>query len=153
MYGRVVEKHARHNLCFDDEGQEPDYENKKGRVVAWKNVALLSRLRKNLGRYLKDAEQLAAEGNYYYDIKKCGIGFHGDAERKKVIAFRLATGKCEPIQYQWFHKGVPVGNRAVIELEDRDLYVMSEKAVGTDWKKRNVPTLRHATGCPKFTKI
>lgn len=30
---------------------------------------------------------------------------------------------------------------------------MSEKAVGSDWKKKNIATLRHATGCEKFTKI
>jgi hypothetical protein len=109
MYGRVVSKHARHNLCFADDGQEPNYEDGKGRVVEWKSVPLLSTLRANLGKYLKGAEELAAEGNYYFDVKKCGIGFHGDSERKKVIAIRLATGKCEPIQYQWFLKGKPIG--------------------------------------------
>lgn len=114
---------------------------------------MLSTLRKNLGIYFKEAEKLEAEGNYYYDVKKCGIGFHGDGERKKVIALRLATGKCEPIHYQWFLKGVPIGKRAIVELEDRDVYIMSEKAVGSDWKKKNVATLRHATGCEKFTKI
>ena len=30
MKGRVVNKHARGNLCFADEGHEADYENKKG---------------------------------------------------------------------------------------------------------------------------
>ena len=30
---------------------------------------------------------------------------------------------------------------------------MSEKAVGSDWKKKNRFTLRHATGCAKFTTI
>jgi hypothetical protein len=32
------------------------------------------------------------------------------------------------------------------------MYVMSEKAVGFDWKKRIVPTLRHAAGCDKYIK-
>ena len=50
------------------------------------------------------------------------------------------------MHYQWFVKGDPIGKRAIIELEDRDLYVMSAKTVGTDWKKKIVPTLRHATG-------
>ena len=104
MYGRVVNKHARHNLCFDDEGQEPDYENGKGRVVAYKDVPLLRELRLALGKYLKEGETLAGEGNYYYDVDKCGIGFHGDAERKKVVAIRLCNGKCYPIEYQWFLK-------------------------------------------------
>lgn len=69
------------------------------------------------------------------------------------MAIRLCNGKCYPIEYQWFHKGKPVGKRAIIELEDGDLYVMSEKASGFDWKRQNVPTLRHATGVAKFTKI
>lgn len=29
---------------------------------------------------------------------------------------------------------------------------MSEKAVGFDWKKSSIFTLRHATGCDKYTK-
>ena len=40
-----------------------------------------------------------------------------------------------------------------IELNDGDMYVMSEKSVGFDWLKKVVPTLRHATGCDKFTVI
>jgi hypothetical protein len=30
-------------------------------------------------------------------------------------------------------------------LKPGDFYVMSEKAVGTDWMKKIIPTLRHAT--------
>ena len=31
---KVLNKHARHNLCFKDEDQESDYDNKKGTVVS-----------------------------------------------------------------------------------------------------------------------
>jgi hypothetical protein len=30
---------------------------------------------------------------------------------------------------------------------------MSEKAVGQDWKKKKICTLRHAAGCAKFLAI
>ena len=30
---------------------------------------------------------------------------------------------------------------------------MSEKAVGTDWKKSSIPTMRHAAGCKKYTNL
>jgi hypothetical protein len=43
----------------------------------------------------------------YYDVSKCGIGFHGDAERIKVIAIRL--GESMPLHYQWFQNSKPVG--------------------------------------------
>jgi len=68
---------------------------------------------------------LVAEGNYYFDSKKCGVKFHGDEERKKVIALRLSIGESPSIHYQWFLKNKPIGKRAVIPLEDGDVYVMS----------------------------
>ena len=30
---------------------------------------------------------LVAEANYYYDLEKCGIGYHGDAERRIVVTY------------------------------------------------------------------
>lgn len=38
MYGRVVNKHARYNLCFGDVEQEPDYKVGKGRIISWNQV-------------------------------------------------------------------------------------------------------------------
>lgn len=153
MYGRVVEKRARYNLCFGEESQEPDYENGKGRIIAFDDVPLLSEIRNNLPKFFgKIAKNLMIEGNYYYDVKKCGIGFHGDSERKIVIALRL--GHDLPLHYQWFIKGNPIGDRVKLMLSHGDLYAMSEKATGYDWKmKRIIPTLRHAAGADKFLLI
>lgn len=152
MYGRVVEKKARWNLCFDEEGHEPDYAAKKGRVICFGDVPITRHVMSQFTKYFgKKAENLKGEGNYYYDIKKCGIGFHGDSERRKVIAIRL--GASLPIHYQWFYQGEPIGERVIIPLDGGDIYVMSEKAVGTDWKRKVIPTLRHATGCAAFTTI
>jgi hypothetical protein len=92
---------------------------------------------------------LKGELNYYFDISKCGIGWHGDSERRKVVALRL--GASLPIYFQWYYDTERIGERFEIPLNDGDMYVMSEKAVGTDWKMRSIFTLRHATGCDKFT--
>ncbi len=152
MYGRVVNKYARWNLCFDDTGHEPNYENGQGRVVPYSTVPLTQQLRKVLGEYIGEkAEGLKCEGNYYYDKNTCGIGFHGDSERRKVIGVRL--GAAMTLHYQWFFGGKPVGNRIKIPLQGGDIYIMSEKAVGTDWKCKNSYTLRHATGSVKYTTI
>ncbi len=149
MYGRVVDKKARHNLCFGAAAQEPNYEEKKGRVVAFATVPRLAAARAALPAYFGEkAAGLYAEGNYYYDVKTCGIGFHGDAERRIVIAMRL--GSPMPLHYQWYHRGNPVGARIALALGHGDLYAMSSKAVGTDWRLRTVPTLRHAAGADKF---
>jgi hypothetical protein len=38
MYGRVVNKHARHNLCFGEGHQSPNYEEGMGTVYAFDEV-------------------------------------------------------------------------------------------------------------------
>lgn len=151
MYGRVVQKKARHNLCFDEVGQEPDYAEKKGRIVAYRDVPMTARLRESLKSWIPHTDELICEGNYYYDVSITGIGFHGDTERRKVIGVRL--GATIPLCYHWFHRGDPVGRKITIQLAHGSLYIMSEKAVGFDWKKKVVPTLRHAAGCAKYTTV
>jgi hypothetical protein len=34
----------------------------------------------------------------------------------------------------------------VLNLNPGDIYIMSEIAVGTNWKKKNIKTVRHGTG-------
>jgi hypothetical protein len=152
MRGRVVNKLARWNLCYADVAQEADVANRKGTIVPFSELPALSRVRAALPNYFgKKGETLNAELNVYYDVKKCGIGFHGDAERNVTIGMRL--GVEIPFEYQWFHESKPIGNRISVELHQGDMYAMGAKAVGTDWKRRKVPTLRHAAGAAKFLKI
>jgi len=149
MRGKVVNKHARHNLCYGWEAQEPDYENGKGRIVPFTELPHLNAVRKSLSKLLgPKADELVAEGNLYFDVNKCGIGFHGDAERRRVVGLRL--GASMPLHYQWHLRSTPIGARVKLMLNHGDMYIMSDKAVGTDWMKKVVPTLRHAAGCPKF---
>eukprot|EP00730_Choanoeca_flexa_P011516 TRINITY_DN26976_c0_g1_i1.p1 TRINITY_DN26976_c0_g1~~TRINITY_DN26976_c0_g1_i1.p1 ORF type:complete len:257 (+),score=62.24 TRINITY_DN26976_c0_g1_i1:62-832(+) len=155
MYGRVVTKRARWNLCFGDSAQDPNYEDKKGRVVAFSTLPCLQATRSCLSTHFGPFPQpLLAEGNYYYDGKKTGIGFHGDSERKVVIAMRLQgkPGAMPPLLYQWFLRNKAVSERIAIPLSSGDVYVMSDKAVGYDWKKSSIHTLRHATGAAKYVK-
>lgn len=161
MYGRVVNKHARYNVCFSEESQEPDYENGKGRIVSFDSVPLTNYIRNKLPELIGEkALNLQGEGNYYYDKNKCGIGYHGDTERRKVVAIRL--GGLNPLSYLWFYKnkyidknGVGSGcaGKTFFDLENGSMYIMSEKAVGTDWKKKNIYTLRHAAGCGKYISL
>lgn len=151
MYGRVVNKRARWNLCYDEESREPNYEQGKGRIVGYDEIPLTKQLKESFNIFGPKTNDLKIEGNYYFDVKKCGIGFHGDSERRKVIGVRLGTASL-PLHFQWFHKGKPIDDRIIISLDPGDIYIMDEKAVGTDWKKKNIKTLRHATG-NSFTTI
>lgn len=153
MYGRVVNKHARYNLCFAPEGQEPAYSEGRGRIISFDTVPLTSHLHRRLGEVLGPAgTDLAVEGNYYYDPSRCGIGFHGDAERRKVVGVRL--GMSMPFVFSWFLRGEAVPNATMsLSLNHGDLYIMMEKTCGFDWRLKRIPTLRHAAGCTKYTRI
>ena len=56
------------------------------------------------------------------------------------------------LHYQWFLNSKSVGRRAEFFLDDGDMYIMSEKATGFDWKKKKFLTIRHAAGAEKFLK-
>ena len=81
---KVLNKRARYNVCYGNFNQEPDYENKKGRIVSYDELPILNKWRNKLGDIFgSKSSNLEMEGNFYYDITKCGINFHGDSERRK----------------------------------------------------------------------
>ncbi len=80
-----------------------------------------------LPHFLGDkTRDLQAERNYYYDISKCGIGYHGDSERLVVVACRL--GAAMLLHFLWFHQGEPVGTYIKMLARGVDLDAMIEKA-------------------------
>jgi hypothetical protein len=154
----VQNKNARYNLNFSNEKQHSDFEKGKGTTVPWEEVPLIYNVRKELYKaFGKSAKNLQCEGNLYYEPNKStGIGYHGDTERRKVIGVRL--GKRMNIHYMWYYNDRPRAVNVSLILEPGDIYCMSEKTVGTDWrpckeegwlKKRY--TLRHAAGAEKYT--
>lgn len=158
---KVLNKHARTNVVFvDGISQKPDYKNKKGTIVNTKNLKKLYSFKKNIISNLKKALKntttksipLIIEGNRYFDLKKCGIGYHGDSERTRVICLSLGADNY-PMQWQWFKNSKPIGNPYKININSGDVYIMSEKAVGQEWKKRSIYTLRHAAGATKYTSL
>lgn len=146
MYGRVVNKHARHNLCFADVGHAANYEAGQGTVVPFSDVPLLAQVRVHIAELI--GHTLVAEGNYYYDVNKCGIGYHGDSERRIVVGIRVGANM--PFHYRWYRHSEVVSRTLKLHLSHGDVYFMSDKAVGYDWKLRSKYTLRHAAGSAKF---
>jgi hypothetical protein len=149
---KVLNKHARWNLTMSDEDQIPDYEIGKGRIISWRHVPLLERVF-NLTKSIagEKGNDLNAEGNYYYDPLKCGIGWHGDSERRKTIAVRF--GQTMPLAFRWYENGVPIGTKVTLTVNNNDMYFMSEKANGFDWSFGGYKRLhlRHSAGCDKYT--
>lgn len=146
MYGKVVNKKARHNLCFADWSAPPNYSAGQGTVVAFQDLPELSKVRAAVADLMPalDTEPLwlNAEGNYYYRQADTYIGPHGDTERNLVVGLRL--GGSRQLVYQWYCQSKTVGPTMIVELHHGDVYIMSHKAVGTDWKSRKITTLRHS---------
>jgi len=147
----VQNKNTRHTLNFSDESQTANFEQGKGTTIEWSDAQIVYHMKNKLvDVFGEHAKNLQCEGNKYYDPQKTGIGYHGDTERKKVIGLCLDETKMN-LHYMWYYKNRPRGYNISMFLEPGDIYCMSEKTVGTDWKKSSIYTLRHAEGAPNYT--
>lgn len=74
----------------------------------------------------------------------------GDRERKLVVGARFGPGaNGMPLKFQWYMNDRLIGDEIRIDLNAGDMYVLSEKAVGFDFKgvsSYSILTLRHAAG-------
>ena len=58
-------------------------------LINFKDLKLLNMVRNKFNMIGNEFSNMNAEGNWYYNLEKCGIGMHGDVERKKVFGVRL----------------------------------------------------------------
>ena len=159
--GVVLNKLARENIVFlKGIEQKADYENKKGTIVDWTKLRDFNRVLEELFELINSvtegkAEGLIAEGNRNRKNKVVkgkskkvnnGIGWHGDAERRKVVCICIG-GVDYCMKWQWFYKHRPLNNETFeVSLNSGDIYIMSEEAVGQKWKSSSIYTLRHCAG-------
>jgi len=62
-------------------------------------------------------------------------------------------GDSANLVFQWYQRSKPVSEHVVIPLHHGDIYVMTTRATGNNWRQTKQPTLRHAAGCAKYTGI
>lgn len=73
--------------------------------------------------------------------------FQGDAERSKTLICRFGpNSKRHPLFLMWYKDNVPISEPFAVHLDHGEVAIPSFKAVGSDFKTRKIPTLRHATG-------
>jgi hypothetical protein len=65
----------------------------------------------------------------------------------------MRQGAAMDLRYQWFEHSKPVGKQVIVQLQDSDCYIMSDLAVGWNWRKSSQLTLRHSAGAPRFTAL
>lgn len=152
MRGAVKNKNARHNNVIAWTRQEPDISKGKGTVVHFEDYPSLKKLHAILACWQQQDQPLIAELNYYFDVKTCGIGFHGDRERSLVAGLRLGKATEQmPLMFQGYHYGAPIGEMTTIPMNHGDVYFMSHKAIGSDWLCQSRVTWRHAAGSDTCT--
>ena len=151
---KVCVARSRRNLHFADEGRPEDMANGQNTVVPWSSVPANAECRRVLTELLETADVASAVANYYPDPAKCGIGWHGDAERRQTIMVRLGAGSdTRPIHFLWCERGEAVAAPITINLAHGDVMVPCAKAVGTDYRTMTRPTVRHGTGYPSGTSV
>tara|TARA_B100001248_G_C27388724_1_gene461118 strand:+ start:1545 stop:2321 length:777 start_codon:yes stop_codon:yes gene_type:complete len=151
-FNKTLNKRARYNIVFGEENIDHSDDYKTFTIKSFNDLKYLKKLRKKIGKMFgSKAKKLNAEGNYYFH-EKSGIGFHGDAERKIVICVSL--GDSSILRYCWRKPGSSLmfGSPIDIDIEHGDIYIMSEKATGHDWKMRSKYRLVHAAGHSSYLK-
>lgn len=148
---RPLHKRARHNMVFGEEEVAASDGYQQCTVRAFAALPLLNRVRERLPSVFgSGAQGLHAEGNHYFE-ERSGIGFHGDSERKIVIC--LSLGQPTTLRYCWRMPGSSEHTLPPVDVQvgHGDVYVMSEKATGYDWRYTSRPRLVHAAGASKYT--
>jgi hypothetical protein len=146
----TLHKRARHNTVFHNQGNVHSSDYRQSTVIAYSQVPLLSKLRARLPLVLGEkALELNTEGNFYFETNS-GIGFHGDGERKIVICSSLGTSTT--LRFVWRAPKSSIAYRESFDLniEHGDIYIMSEKATGFDWRCTSKFRLVHAAGSNKY---
>jgi alkylated DNA repair dioxygenase AlkB len=149
---RKLKKIARHNAVFGDKHVEPSEDYKQSTVIAYDEVPLFKKLRERLPEVLGEkARELNSEGNHYYNGKS-GIGYHGDSERKRVVCCSL--GDSTVLRFYWRRPRESDVGSEVFEfpIQHGDIYIMSEKASGYDWRMRSRYRLVHAAGTASYVE-
>jgi hypothetical protein len=62
----------------------------------------------------------------------------------------MRFGASMTFSYQWFERFLPIGNRFSTLLDHGTIYFMGKIAVGNEWKKSSIRTLRHCAGRGKY---
>lgn len=149
---KVLHQHSRKNLRFGEDEQKPEYENGKETIIPFRSVPCLQTLRNRINKtFDRGIYDMNIQSHRFYDPEYTGIGWHGNEGMCKQIG--LCLGINTTMKFRWWYDWHSFGKTVEIPLQNGDLYIVSKKAVGSDWRKRKIATLRNSIGSEKFTKV
>lgn len=146
-YGRTVRAKSRNISYVSNFSAPEDPDTNAPSVTDWQDLPYCRQVQQFVNGVLSDTEAEHAVAIRYEDYRRCGIRWHGDAERSKTLVARLGpNSKHHPFYLMWYKNNIPISDPFPILLEHGDVCIPSHKAVGSDFKRSSIPTLRHATG-------
>lgn len=139
LRNKVVNRVGKYAISIDDTGKEPNYEENKYRVIAYDDVEEVRDLKDNLSKIFKQ-DRLSCKGEYNYNHEKLKLKYQG-AKVNNMMCIHLG----DPIQmsFKWYFANKPASDSMEFTLNHGDLYIMSEKATGHDYKLKKNPILKH----------
>lgn len=149
---QLIERTDRHRVCCGMSAQYPNFREDRGTVHPFSSVPIIDHIQETLPDVFGvRAKDTVCETDYYFDTSKCCLPYHGNPERCKYIA--LCTGHGIQVHMGWFLGEKKIGTRIEIVLTHGDLLILSEKAIGSDWTRSDILTLRHAFGSTEVLGI
>lgn len=138
LRNKVVNRVGKYVISINNEAQEPNYEQGQYRVVSYNELEDLKVVKNNLEKIAK--HHLLCRGDYNYNHEKLKLKYQG-GKVNNMMCIHLG----DPIQlsYKWFFSNKPVSESTGFTLNHGDLYIMSEKATGHDYKLKKNPILKH----------
>jgi hypothetical protein len=150
---RVLHKRARYSIVFGDEAAAPSADCRQSSIIAYRDVPRFQQLRALLPAFFGSmAADLESEGNHYFH-SDAGIGFHGDSERRITLCCSL--GAPTTLRFYWRapFSLAPASAPVDLHLAHGDIYLMSQKATGSDWQNQSLYRLVHGAGASKHIQV
>ena len=156
--GKLKVKRAHKAMIFSAEGRKASDDYKQPTVTAFSEVPRLTHIRSALSTLLGPrTTDLEVDGTKYHTSfhekgddgklmkKKSNTGWHGDDKRKIVVG--VCLGAAATLSFVWRLPGSSKNfhdTLVTIPLHHGDIYVMSEKATGFDWKLTSLLRVLHS---------
>ena len=76
---------SKYNMIFGTQDQISQLNNNNNYIHKWNKIPLLEKFNNKLKHFLnKKIENLKVETNYYHDIEKCGLKYHGNTNNRNI---------------------------------------------------------------------
>lgn len=139
LRNKVVNRIGKYAITIDNFPEEPNYEQGQYRVISYDSLPKTNKLKNKLSLVFNQ-DALECQGEYYCDQEKLKLKYQGSKVNNMMC---VHLGNSIQLSYKWFFANKPVSDDMKIILEHGDLYIMSEKATGHDYKLKKNPILKY----------